>query len=189
MKEVDTSRFGGLFPTITTLATSVDEKGEPNIITLGWSMKTSGRPPMVIISVAPGRYSHELIERGEEYVLCIPTKEIVRKVHRCGRTSGRDVKKFEEFGLTPLPAKVVKPPLIAECVANLECRVVAKHTTGDHTIFVGEVVVAHVDEKRFDRERRCLDLGQAKVLITLSDEYREAGKPVAKKLDGDVELS
>lgn len=188
MEEVDLRCYGLLFPTVVVLVTCTDSEGRPNIITLGWAMKTSGWPPMVAISVAPERYSHRLLEESGEFVLAIPTKDIVEKVHECGRVSGRDVNKFEAFKLTPIPAKKVRAPLIKECAANMECRIVAKITTGDHTLFVGEVVAAHVDERFFDQDRNCLDLDRAKVLVTHGSEYREVGGVVAYKLDGDVRL-
>lgn len=188
MREVNLKHAGLLFPSVVVLATCTDKEGRPNIITLGWAMKTSGWPPMVAISVAPARYSHKLLEETGEFVLAIPTKEIIEKVHKCGRTSGRRINKFEAFGLTPLPAKKVRAPLIKECVANLECKIVAKMKTGDHTLFIGEVVAAHVREEYFDTQRNCLDLDKARVIITHSDEYREAGNIIAYKLDGDIRL-
>jgi len=186
MKEVDRRYL--LFPTTVVFATCVDREGKPNIITLGWVMKTSKWPPMVAISVAPTRYSHKLIEDSGEFVLAIPTKEIVDKVHKCGRVSGRNIDKFKTFGLTPLPAKKVKAPLIKECVANMECKVVAKMTTGDHTLFIGEVLVTHVNEEYFDSERRCLNLDKAKTIVSHGNEYREVGRAIAYKLNGDIKI-
>jgi len=189
MKETPLRSAGLLFPTVAALATCVDEEGEANIIALGWAMKTSHDPPMVAISVKPSRYSHDLIARSGEFVLAIPTMEMVEELHYCGRNSGRDVDKFEETGLTPLPAEKVRPPLIEECAANLECRMVSQLTTGDHTIFVGEVVAAHVDEAAYDEERECLDLDKATAIVTHSDEYRAVGDVEAYKLNGDIKLS
>lgn len=188
MKKTSLENAGLLFPTITTLATCVDDEGRGNIITLGWSMKTSADPPMVAISVKPSRYSHDLIEKQGEFVLAVPTMEIVEEIHYCGRKSGRNVEKFKETGLTPLPAEKVRAPLIKECPANLECKLVSKLTTGDHTIFVGEVVVAHVDEAAYDEVRRCLDLDKVSAIVTHSDEYRVAGKVRAYKLNGDIKV-
>lgn len=187
-KNVLLSDAGLLFPTVATLVTCIDEKGKANIITLGWSMKTSGDPPMVVISVKPSRYSHELILRSGEFVLAIPTMEIVEALHYCGRHSGRDIDKFKETELTPVPAEKVGPPLIKECSANLECKLVSHMTTGDHTIFVGEVVAAHVNEDAFDEERKCLDLDKAIAIITHSNEYRAAGSVRAYKLNGDIKV-
>lgn len=188
MKKTSLSDAGLLFPTVATLVTCVDGEGRTNIITLGWSMKTSHDPPMVAISVKPSRYSHDLIASSGEFVLAIPTIEIVEELHYCGRHSGRDVYKFEVTGLTPAPAEKVRAPLIEECPANLECRLVSQLTTGDHTIFVGEVVAAHVDEAFFDEGRRCLDLDEATVIVTHSDEYRAVGGVEAYKLNGDIKL-
>jgi flavin reductase (DIM6/NTAB) family NADH-FMN oxidoreductase RutF len=184
--EVDLENAGLLFPTVATMAVTIDEKEEPNIITLGWAMKTSHDPPMVAISVKPSRYSHELLEEAREFVLSIPTMDIVEELHYCGRHSGRDAQKFQEMGLTQMAAKKVKPPLIKECAANLECKVISTLTTGDHTIFAGEIVAAHVQDDLFDDERNCLDLDKAKGIVTHSDEYRVVGKVEAYKLNGEM---
>lgn len=140
-----------MHPRHTVLVTCVDGKSRPNIITLAWSMVTSFNPPMVAISVAPERYSHDIIERSGEFVVNIPTMEIVKETLMCGRNSGRDVDKFSMTGLTPTAAKKVKPPFIKECVAHIECMVVDKIKTGDHTLFVGEIVDASVNAGVFQR--------------------------------------
>jgi len=140
-----------MHPRHTVLVTCADAAGKPNIITLAWSMVTSFNPFMVAVSVGFGRYSHDLIQKGREFVVNIPGMDIVEETLFCGRNSGRDVDKFAATGLTPLPAKHVKPPLIAECVAHLECKLVQEMTTGDHTFFAGQVVAATVNEGIFDR--------------------------------------
>ncbi|MFP3951759.1 MAG: flavin reductase family protein [Candidatus Bathyarchaeia archaeon] len=185
--KISVKNAGQLFPTVCTLATCADEEGNGNIITLGWAMKTSGDPPMVAISVKPSRHSHDLIKDGGEFVLSIPTEEVLSELHYCGRNSGRDVNKFEETGLTPVTGERVNAPLIGECAANLECKLVSELTTGDHTIFVGEVVAAHVDGELFDSEKSCLDLDLASAIVTHSDEYRTVGEVVAYKLNGDID--
>jgi flavin reductase (DIM6/NTAB) family NADH-FMN oxidoreductase RutF len=140
-----------IYPRLVVLVSCIDpETGRPNVITIAWSVPLSINPPMVGISVAPSRYSHELISRSREFVINIPTLEILDKVVKCGKASGRQHDKFREFGLTPAPARVLKTPVIDECVAHLECRVVDQITTGDHTLFVGEVVAASAGSQAFD---------------------------------------
>jgi flavin reductase (DIM6/NTAB) family NADH-FMN oxidoreductase RutF len=78
--------------------------------------------------------------------------------------SGRDHDKFEETGLTAIPAKKVKPPIIKECVAHLECRLHSQLKTGDHTIFVGEVVEAYANKDAF---REAYDTKKAKMIFHL----------------------
>lgn len=139
-----------MHPRNVVLVTSVDASGRPNIITLAWSVPVSFNPPLVAINVAPERYSHDLILNQREFTVNIPTMEIAKETLFCGRRSGRDYDKFKETKLTAVPAKNVKPPLIKECAAHLECRLHSHHAAGDHTIFVGEVVAAHVNEGIFD---------------------------------------
>ncbi len=146
-----------VYPSPAGLVTSVDAEGRPNIITLGEIFNLSiSQPAIVGIAIAPARYSHELISKQGEYVVNLPTAELLPKVLACGSMSGRDKDKFAEVGLTPLPATHVKPPLIAECPVNIECRVLKVETIGDHDLFQGEVLAHHVspevltEEGKFD---------------------------------------
>jgi len=129
-------------PERVVLAVSADADGRATIIALGWKMNTSGKPPMVAISVNHKAHSHKLISEGKEFVLAVPGEDLWKQVIFCGTCSGRDVDKFKATGLTPLPASLVKPPLIKECIVNLECKLVGQLDTGDHTIFAGEIVAA-----------------------------------------------
>lgn len=144
-----------VYPTPAGLITSVDGTGRPNIITLGEVFNISiARPVILGIAIRKARYSHGLISETREYVVNLPTVDIVEKVLSCGRVSGRNVDKFERFGLTPLPAAVVKPPLIAECPVNIECKVTGIQVIGDHDLFLGEAVAQHVDEHVLDENGR-----------------------------------
>ena len=131
---------------VVVMATCAGKDGRPNIITLGMYMPISIRPPMVCIGVAPQRYSHGLIEETGEFVINVPSITLEEQMHFCGVKSGRDVDKFAETGLTPIPARKVKPPLIKECFGHIECKVVQTHVCGDHTLFVGKVVATSADE-------------------------------------------
>jgi len=146
-------------PTSVVLATCVSSDGEPNIITLGMYMPISHNPPLVTIGVSPRRYSHRLIEETREFVVNVPTQDLVKQTVFCGSASGRNLDKFKETGLTPIPAEKVKPPLIKECVSNLECKVVASHECGDHTLYVGEIVAAHIDEEVFEETLNAVKAG------------------------------
>ena len=152
-----------VYPTPAGLVTSVDEEGNPNIITLGEIFNISIAHPVILgIAIRKVTYSHKLISKTREYVVNLPTASIIDKVRYCGSVSGSDVDKFKESGLTALPAKVVGPPLIAECPVNVECKVLDILEIGDHDLFLGEAVAQHVNEEVLD----------------------ENGKIVADKLDG-----
>jgi len=121
--------------------------GARSICPLGWKMNTSSHPPMMAISVAPARFTHHLIANSGEFVVAWPGEELARATMLCGTRSGRDIDKFTEAGLTPVAGKHVRVPLVDECIANLECRLVGQMTTGDHTIFAGEVLAVWLAEQ------------------------------------------
>lgn len=123
-----------------------EHDGRRSICPLGWKMNTSSSPPMMAISVAPGRFTHELISGSGEFVLAWPGADLAEATMLCGTRSGRDLDKFKEAQLSALPATHVSVPLVGECIANLECRVAGQMTTGDHTIFAGEVLSVWVNE-------------------------------------------
>jgi flavin reductase (DIM6/NTAB) family NADH-FMN oxidoreductase RutF len=157
-------------PSSVVLATCVDSEGKTNIITLGMFMYISQNPPLVCIGVAEPRYSHKLIMEQGEFAINVPTTEIIDKMHKCGITSGRNIDKFKEHGLTPIPAQKIKPTLIEECYGHLECKVWSHYECGDHTLIVGEVVAASVNPEVMD-EKNNLVLTKAKPVIQKNWNY------------------
>lgn len=154
-------------PRHTVLVTTIDTKGNPNIITLAWTMCVSFKPSIVAISIANrNRYSVELLQQIEEYVINVPTRDIIKEVVFCGRNSGRKVNKFKATSLTPLPAKQVQPPIIKECVGFLECKVIKKEKIGDHTVFFGEVLDCYV-KKEFSIANKGYDLNKTELIYHL----------------------
>lgn len=158
------SAYRLLHPMHTVLVSCIGKTGKPNIITLAWAMPTSINPPLVAISLRPDRHSFTLIQETKEFIVNIPTMEILNETLFCGRRSGRDHDKFKETSLTPLPAKKVKAPIIKECIAHLECKLHSQFITGDHTIFVGEIVAAYADKETFTEE---YNLEKAKMVFHL----------------------
>ena len=138
-------------PTPAGLIVSIDAKGKPNIIALGEIFNLSVMSPVLIgIAIRDTRYSWELIKKQKEFTINLPPATLLNTVIGCGSCSGRDVDKFARFNLTAVPSKKVKPPIIAECPVNLECKFIESHRTGDHDLFIGEVVLEHVDEDKVD---------------------------------------
>ena len=84
-------------------------------------------------------------------MIAIPTVDLISKVVDIGNCSGDDVDKFNAFGLTPRPAKLVKAPLIAECLANIECKVVDTSLVNKYNLFILKGVNAWSDPKRKER--------------------------------------
>lgn len=143
------SAYRLLHPMHTVLVSCIGKNGKPNILPLTWAMPTSHEPAMVAISISPNRHSHRLIEETGEFVINIPTVDIVEETLACGRISGKNHDKFTETGLTPILARKVKAPIVRECIAHIECKVRNQFKTGDHTIFVGEIVEATAEKDVF----------------------------------------
>ena len=139
------SAYRLLHPMHTVLVSCFGKAGKPNITTIAWAMPTSINPPLLAISLAPTRHSHTLIEESGEFIVNIPTLDILQAVYSCGSLTGRSFDKFKKANLTQMPAKKVKAPAIRECVAHLECSVDSKFTTGDHTVYVGKILEAYAD--------------------------------------------
>ena len=134
-----------LHPYNTSLVTSCDAEGKPNIITIAWLIPVSINPPLVGMSIGPSRFSYGLIRETGEFVVNVASYDIAQQVLFCGRHSGRDVDEFAETELTPKEAQFVRPPIIEECIAHLECRVVQDIEAGDHHIVVGEVLATYTN--------------------------------------------
>jgi len=152
MKKRSISPSTFLAPLPAALVTSRDTTGRANIITVAWTGVVCSDPPMVSISIRPSRYSHAAIRDSGEFVLNIPPADIVRKVDTCGILSGKNVDKFNEAGLTAVPAEKVSAPLIEECTVSLECRVTEIVPLGIHDLFLAEVVSTHVAEEALDAD-------------------------------------
>jgi len=149
-----------LFPTPVVLVTCVDEAGRPNIITLAWTGVVNSEPPMVGISIRPVRHSYDCVRKTKQFVVNLPTREMVRKVDACGVLSGRDTDKFASVGLTPVPAQKVRAPLIDECPVQMECEVKQVIALGSHELFLGQIVAVHVKEE-IQNEKGRVDIGKA----------------------------
>lgn len=128
-------------------------KGRANVMTMSWHMMVDFEPPLVACVVSAANHSFAALRTTGECVIAIPARKLAPKVVKVGNVSGRDVDKFEAFGLTPLQAKRVTPPLIAECFANLECRIADKRLVSEYNLFILEVLQAWVDPKQKNPRR------------------------------------
>jgi flavin reductase (DIM6/NTAB) family NADH-FMN oxidoreductase RutF len=136
-----------LEPGPVVLLTTV-RAGRANIMPMSWHTMMEFEPPLVGCVISNRNHSFETLKATKECVINIPTVELAEKVVACGNTSGRRVDKFKAFGLTPVTAAVVKAPLIAECHASLECKVIDGKLVAKYNFFILEVVKAWIDPAR-----------------------------------------
>jgi len=117
-------------------------KGRNNIMTMSWQTMIDFNPPLVGCVISDRNYTFNILKKTKECVLNIPTLGIAEKAVACGNISGAKTDKFAAFGLTPKKASSVKAPLIDECYASLECRLVDARMAGKYNLFILKVVKA-----------------------------------------------
>jgi len=127
-------------------------KGRANVMTMSWHTMLEFEPALIGVVVSPMDYSFKALRKTRECVIAVPAVDLISKVVDIGNCSGKEVDKFAFFGLTPVPAGKVSAPLVAECLANLECRVVDTGMVNKYSLFILEAVKVWSDPKR--RERR-----------------------------------
>lgn len=168
-----------LNPVPAVMVSCKDKTGKTNIITIAWAGTVCTNPPMLSISVRPQRYSYHMIEETGEFVVNLTTRELARACDYCGVTSGRDVDKFKEMHLTPIPMKHVSVPGIGESPVNLECRVTEKKELGSHTMFLAEVLGVTVEDSYMDETNR-FHINETGLVMYSHGEYFLMGERLGK---------
>jgi len=120
-------------------------KGRANVMAMSWHMMIEFDPPQVACVISSNDHSFAALRSTGECVIAVPARKLASKVVDVGNSSGRDIDKFEAFGLTKLPASRVAPPLIADCFANFECKVTDTRLVNKYNLFILEVLKAWID--------------------------------------------
>ena len=158
-----------LYPLPVVMVSVADREGKANIITVAWVGTVCTNPPMVSISLRPERYSSPIIKDTGEFVINLTTRQLAFATDYCGIKSGREV------GLTPLSAKEVRAPLIAESPVNIECRVRQVMPLGSHDMFLADVAAVHADEKYMDDTHK-FHLDKAEPIVYSHGAYLVCGE-------------
>jgi len=145
MKNLPLSKVYQLLEPGPVVLLTTARKDRANIMTMSWHMMVEFEPPLIACVVSNRNYSFAALRATKECVIALPAVELALKVVEVGNCSGRNVEKFERFGLTPVPAERVAAPLVAECFANLECKVADTRFVERYGIFILEVLKAWTD--------------------------------------------
>jgi flavin reductase (DIM6/NTAB) family NADH-FMN oxidoreductase RutF len=145
MQELHLSKVYQLLEPGPVVLLTTAAKGRDNVMTMSWHMMVDFEPPLVACVVSSADFSFAALRANRECVIAVPAVEMAQKVVQIGNCSGRDLDKFAALGLTKAKARRVLPPLIAECFANLECKVIDTRLVNKFNIFVVEVLQAWID--------------------------------------------
>jgi flavin reductase (DIM6/NTAB) family NADH-FMN oxidoreductase RutF len=138
---------------------SVSADGTPNLAPYSFFNCVAGVPPTFVFS--PGRISRKdtlanVREMGE-FTINIVTAEVVEAMNATAASFPADVNEFDAAGLTAVAAASVRPPMVGECKANIECTVTQIVDIGDddfgNALVIGEAVEFHVAEELLDGTR------------------------------------
>jgi flavin reductase (DIM6/NTAB) family NADH-FMN oxidoreductase RutF len=153
-------------------------RGKANIMTMGWHMVMEFEPSLIGCYIWTENYSFDMVRKSRECVINLPTVDLAPTVVDIGNCSGRDVDKFATFGLTAVRGVQVKAPLIGECYASFECRLVDSSLIRKYSLFVLEVVKAHAaTSPRFPRTMHYRGDGVFMISGENTSRYRKRFKP------------
>ena len=145
MRELALSEVYRLLEPGPVVLLTTSRAGRDNVMAMSWHMMVEFTPPLVACVVSEADYSFAALRATRECVIAIPTAKLAKTVVAIGNCSGRTTDKFTAFGLTRVPARCVAAPLVAECLANLECEVVDTRFVRRYSLFILEVVRAWRD--------------------------------------------
>ncbi|MBU6491946.1 MAG: flavin reductase family protein [Burkholderiales bacterium] len=148
MRQLELSKAFTLMESGPVILVTTHDGGQDNIMTISWTM-VMDFTPVFAITTGEWNYSYAALRKHRECVIAIPTVDLLDKVVGIGTCSGVDTDKFAKFKLTRVPARHVKPPLIKECLANIECQVI--DIVEKHNIVVLQAVAAYVDTTRKEK--------------------------------------
>ncbi len=171
-----------LYPIPAVLVTCCDEDGKANVMTAAWTGTVCSDPVMLSVSIRSNRYSHDIVERTGEFVVCLTNRSLAKVTDYVGVRSGRDIDKFTlegELHLTKEKARFVRAPLIQESPVCLECKVRNVLRLGSHDMYVAEVLSTDIDDQYLDENGR-LDLAKADLIAYSHGEYYTLGKMLGK---------
>jgi flavin reductase (DIM6/NTAB) family NADH-FMN oxidoreductase RutF len=152
-----------------------------------WHTPLSRTPPLVGIVVGPGRHTHDMIRFSEEFALNFPARDLINHAQYFGAVSGENVGKLDLAKLPTFNSSKIEVPLIESCVAWIECSLVDTLPIGDHTLFVGDVLVVQAEEQAFDETWRLDDPAYKPLHYLGLDRYAVLGGPLHAELRTDDE--
>ncbi len=120
-----------------------------NLIPVVWHTALSFTPPLYAVSISPKRFSFKLILEAQAFSINFLSYEYMDLVDKLGSVSGRDVDKFSEFNLKYFKGELTEAPILEDAYLALECELIDHLKTGDHTLFIGEVMRTYIEEDAF----------------------------------------
>jgi len=168
-------------------------RDKTNVMPVIWMTQVSARPTMIAVAINPARFTHDMVRYAEQFALNFPARDLLNHVHYFGSVTGEDVGKIELSKLATFNASEVDAPLLENCVAWIECGLEDTMRIGDHTLFIGRVLVVQAEEESFDDSWLIEDSEYRPLHYLGRDRYATLGKVLQGELrtddEGTIELA
>jgi flavin reductase (DIM6/NTAB) family NADH-FMN oxidoreductase RutF len=158
---------------------TVGDFDNANILTIAWTGILATQPPKTYISVRPSRHSYGILKEKGEFVINLPSVDLVKTTDYVGIYTGAKVDKWEKTGLTKAKSEKVSPPTIAECPIALECRVCEVVPMGSHDVFMADIVSVSCKDEIIDEAGK-MRFDRADLLAYAHGEYYSLGEVVGR---------
>ena len=179
-----TGGFHHHYPRLAVIVTC-HARGKDNAMSVAWHSSVSQNPPLIGGSIAPKRFTYELILEAQEFAINFLPIEKAELIAAVGGSPGREVDKFQKFNLAKEQPLKTTAPILKDAYATYECRLVEHQTYGDHEWFVGEIVATHFMEESFN-PAGILDLAHVNPALFLGAElYATTAKGSVRHLERD----
>jgi len=138
---------GQILDMITSPVTIVTTKFQKKVngMTVAWVVQAFFNPTLIMVSIAPQRYTHELIQNSKVFAVNILADHQVELGKHFGFSSGKREDKFLEIDFE---TKKTGSPILKDIFGYLDCKVLSAFRAGDHSIFVGEVVEDFINKDK-----------------------------------------
>jgi len=170
MSKIDFKGSVILNPVPAVLITTKNSEGKENVFTVAWTGTICTKPPMLSISVRPERLSYEYIKETMEFVVNMPSTNLVKALDYCGVKSGRKNDKIKEMNFTMKDCDKINASYIDECPVSIECKVREIIPLGSHDLILADVLCSHVDEKLMDSNGK-IHLEEGNLITYCHGEY------------------
>lgn len=152
MKKLAKNTMLCMQPIPKTIVSCRDKNGKNNALVVGFAANASLDPVMVMVGIAPSRYSHHMVKETGCFVINFPGKDYAKKYAYLGSASGRDEDKFAKADIKWQDATYVNAPILTDCPVSIECSVIDSLTPGTHELFIAKVEAVNVDEEYLDAQ-------------------------------------
>lgn len=170
MEKVTFKGSAMLNPVPVVLISCKNNEGKDNVFTVGWIGTACTKPPMITVAIRPERLSYEYIKETMEFVVNLPSKNLVKEVDFCGVRSGRTIDKVKEMNFSMTKCENISASLIEDCPISLECKVKSITPLGTHDLFLAEIVCSHVNSDLID-EKGKIHFEKANLISYCHGEY------------------